>query len=118
MEGVPLSDILSLIGAFHSLHGGLATCASLHCISCRRIPARKSGLGHYPELRDLLDSGDLIEATPQEAMYSIGFKHSIWFPADRDLAVCIVGKYACHGNELSVLVRDPNEAEFLCTWWN
>ncbi|KAK3763395.1 hypothetical protein RRG08_051501 [Elysia crispata] len=66
-----------------------------------------------PELRNLLDSGDMVVATAREVIYSVGVKPCIRFPA-RYLAVLFVGKCARHGDESSILVRDPNEAAFLC----
>ena len=50
----------------------------------------------------------------REGVYSVGAKPSIKFPIDRDRAVYFVGKCARHGDESSIIVRDPNEAAFLC----
>lgn len=58
-----------------------------------------------PELRELLDSGDMVAATAREVVYSVGTKPSIWFPA-RDLTVRLVGKCARYGDESSIIVRD------------
>ena len=87
-------------------------------------PYTVGGVGEYlgenqgwittPELHDLLDSGDLLEATSREVVYSVGTKPGIRFPTDRDLAIRFVRKRARHGDESSILVRDPNEAEFFC----
>ena len=51
-----------------------------------------------PELRDLIDSGDMAAATAREVVYSVGKKPIIKFPA-RDLAVQFVGKCARHVDE-------------------
>jgi hypothetical protein len=56
----------------------------------------------------------LKEATAREVVYSVGVKPIIKFPVERDLAVRFVGKCARHGDESSILVRDPNEAAYLC----
>lgn len=71
-----------------------------------------------PELRDLLDSGDMMEATACEVVYWVGTKPSIKLPA-RDLAVRFVGKCARHDSSIvyhrpRIIIRDPNKAAYLC----
>ena len=114
-EGVSLSDVLTLTGAIRlsAWEFGPKT----HPYTVGRVGEHlreNEGWITTPELRDLLDSGDLLEATAREVVYSVGTKPGIRFPTDRDLAVRFVGKCARHGDESSILVRDPNEAAFLC----
>ncbi len=115
IEGMSLGDVLTLTGAIRlsAWEFGHKT----HPYTVGRVGEHlreNEGWITTPELRDLLDTGDLLEATAHEVVYSVGTKPGIRFPTDRDLAVRFVGKCARHGDESSILVRDPNEAAFLC----
>ena len=115
IEGMSLGDVLTLTGAIRlsAWEFGPKT----HPYTVGRVGEHlreNEGWITTPELRDLLDTGDLLEATAHEIVYSVGTKPRIRFPTDRDLAVRFVGKCARHGDESSILVRDPNEAAFLC----
>ena len=113
-EGVPLCDVLRLTGAIQLSAWEFAP--NTHPYTVGRVGEHlreNEGWITTPELRDLLDSGDLVAATALEVIYSVGVKPCIRLPA-RDLAVVFVGKCTRHGEESSILVRDPNEAAFLC----
>ena len=113
-EGVPLSDVLRLTGTIQLSAWEFAP--NTHPYTVGRVGEHlreNEGWITTPELRDLLDSGDMVAATAREVIYSVGVKPCIRFPV-RDLAVQFVGKCARHGDESSILVRDPNEAAFLC----
>ena len=113
-EGVPLCDVLRLTGAIQLSAWEFAP--NTHPFTVGRVDEHlreNEGWITTRELRDLLDSEDMVAATAREVIYSVGVKPCIWFPA-RDLSVLFVGKCARHGDESSMLVRDPNEAAFLC----
>ena len=114
VEGVPLSDVLRLTGTIQLFAWEFAP--NTHPYTVGRVGEHlreNEGWITTPELRDLLDSGDMVAATAREVVYSVGTKPCIKFPA-RDLAFQFVGKCARHGDKSSILVRDPNEAAYLC----
>jgi hypothetical protein len=114
VEGVPLSNVLSLTGAVQLSAWRFSP--NVHPFTVGRVGEHlreNKGWVTTPELRDLLDAGDLVEATASEVLYSVGTKPGIKFPFDRDLVVRFIGKCARHGDESSILVRDPNEAAYL-----
>ena len=77
-------------------------------------PCENEGWITTLELKDALDTGDLVEATACEVVCSVGLKASIKFKVGRELAVRFFGKCARHGNESSTIVHNSNEAAFLC----
>ena len=113
-EGVPLCDVLRLTGAIQLSAWEFAPNTHPHTVG--RVGehlGENEGWITTPELRDLLDSGDMVAETAREIIYSVGVKPCIQFPAS-DLAVLFVGKCARHGDESSLLLRNSNEAAFLC----
>ena len=80
-----------------------------------------------PELRDLLESGDLTHAVGRQVIYSVGAQAGVQFPdfhagqltkaerdrAERNQAVTFVGKLARHADESSLVTHDANEAAYL-----
>ena len=71
-----------------------------------------------PELRDLLESGDLVHAAARQIVYSVGANRGLKFPSssaltERTQAVTFVGKLARHADESSLITRDANEAAYL-----
>lgn len=80
-----------------------------------------------PELRDLLEAGDLTHAVGRQVVYSVGHSRGIKFPAfrgdqltaaerdraERTQAVTFVGKLARHADESSLVTHDANEAAYL-----
>ena len=114
VKGAPLSDVLSLTGAVQLSAWRFGPDAHPYIVGRVGGHLRENrGWITTPELRDLLDAGDLMEVTLSEVVYSVGTKPSIRFPFDRDRAVRFVGKCARRGDESSILVRDPNEAAYL-----
>ena len=96
VEGVSLSDVLTLTGAIQ--HSAWEFGLKTHPYTVGRVGEHlreNQGWITTPELKDLLDSGDLIEATAREVVYSVGTKPGIKSPS-RDLAVRFVGKCARH----------------------
>ena len=116
MDGVPLSDILTLTRTIIIKFSAWEFNLNAHPYTVGRIAEHlreKEGWVNTPELRNLLDSGKLVEARARKVVYSVGAKPSIKFPA-RDLTVRFMGKCARHRDELSIIVCDLNEAAYLC----
>jgi len=129
VAGRPLSEVLQLTGAIQLTEWGFSE--ACHPYTSGRVGQhleQNEGWITTPELKDLLDSGDLVMATAREVLYSVGKKDSIKFPHSiacrpggedsqypegRDLAVRFVGKCARHGDESSIVVRDREEAAYL-----
>ena len=81
-----------------------------------------------PELRDLLESGDLTHAVGRQIVYSMGSQSGMQYldfraadqltkaerdRAERTQAVTFVGKLARHADESSLVTHDANEAAYL-----
>ena len=95
VKGAPLSDVLSLTGAVQLSAWRFGPDAHPYIVGRVGGHLRENrGWITTPELRDLLDAGDLMEVTLSEVVYSVGTKPSIRFPFDRDMAVRFVGKCA------------------------
>ena len=99
VEGVSLSDVLRLTGAIQLSSWEFAQSTHPYTVGHVGEHLRENeGWITTQGLRDLLDSGDLLEATACEVVYSMRTKPCIRFPAI-DHAVRFVGKCARHGDE-------------------
>jgi hypothetical protein len=99
VNGVSINGIRALTGAIQLCEWAFSP--SCHPYTVGRIGQHLRDNGGWittPELADLLSSGDMVNASPNEVIYRIGVKDQIKFPADRDLAVCFVGKCARRGD--------------------
>ena len=112
VENVPLNDFLMLTGAIQL--SAWVFGPKTHPYTIGRVGEHLSEYEGWIitlELKDLLESG---EATAREVVYGVGSKASIKFLVDKDLAMRFIGKCARHGDEFTILVRNSNEAAFLC----
>ena len=73
VEGVSLSAVLPLTGAIQLSAWVFGPKTHMYTVGLMGEHLRKNqGWSSTPELKDLLDSGDLIEATAREVVYSVG----------------------------------------------